>query len=181
MGALLGLVAGALLLGFAVKGNAMTTNTTPDGRGTNTPGPKPRPTWQPPERAAPYLDVIEETEQAEGLPNNLLARLLWQESRYRADIIEGRTVSSAGAVGIAQIVPRWHPSVDPLDPVASIRYAGGYLRDLYNMFGSWEQALAAYNWGPGNLSKVKNESDWLARAPLETRNYVTQIGGDVLA
>jgi soluble lytic murein transglycosylase-like protein len=137
-------------------------------------------TWQPPERAAPYLEVIRETEQAEGLPFNLLARVLYQESRYRADIIDGRTVSSAGAQGIAQIVPRWHPNVNPLDPVAAIRYAGGYLRDLYSMFGNWEQALAAYNWGPGNLSKVRNDPQWLAQAPRETRNYVTQITGDVV-
>ncbi|WP_432209983.1 lytic transglycosylase domain-containing protein [Marinobacter alkaliphilus] len=179
MGALIGIAAGALLLAVVFRGNAM-TNTT-DGRGTNTPGRNPRPGWQPPERAAPYLDIIRETEEAEGLPFNLLARVLYQESRYRPDIIDGRTVSSAGAQGIAQIVPRWHPNVDPLDPVAAIRYAGGYLRDLYSMFGNWEQALAAYNWGPGNLSKVKNDPNWLARAPLETRNYVTQIGGDVLA
>lgn len=169
MGALIGIAAGALLLTVMIRGETVTKPTSQGGN------------WQPPERAAPYIDVIRETEQAEGLPHNLLARLLWQESRYRADIIEGRTVSSAGAVGIAQIVPRWHPNVNPLDPIASIRYAGRYLRDLYSMFGNWEQALAAYNWGPGNLSKVKNDPQWLARAPLETRNYVNQITGDVLA
>lgn len=174
--------AGAVFLTVTQKQTAMTTPTAPpDGRGTNTPGPQPRPEWQPPERAAPYLAVIRETENGQGLPYNLLARLLWQESRYREDIISGQVVSSAGAVGIAQIVPRWHPDVDPLDPVASIRYAGRYLRALFGQFGSWDQALAAYNWGPGNLSKVRHLDDWLARAPLETRNYVNQITGDVFA
>ena len=74
-----------------------------------------------------------------------------------------------------QIVPRWHPNVDPLDPTDAIWYAARYLRNLYDRMGhSWKMALAAYNWGPGNVSR--NEiSDW----PTETKNYVRQISADV--
>ena len=181
MGAALAIAAAVLVI--AVKQGATMDNPKagPTGRGQNTPTKPSAASWVPPASAEPYLDVIDETERAEGLPSGLLARVLYQESRYRADIIEGRTVSSAGALGIAQIVPRWHPDVNPLAPFEAIRYAGGYLADLYGMFGNWPQALAAYNWGPGNLSKVRDRADWLARAPLETRNYVNQIGGDVLA
>lgn len=135
--------------------------------------------WQPPETAGPYLGKIATEETANGLPRNLLARVLYQESRYRADIISGRTVSSAGALGIAQIVPRWHPDVDPLNPPAAIAYAARYLARLYQRFGAWDKALAAYNWGQGNLSKVEGRSDWLAAAPRETRNYVNEITQDV--
>ena len=121
-----------------------------------------------------YRNAIAAAELREGLPHDLLARLLWQESHYRPEIINGSVASPAGALGIAQIVPRWHPGVDPLDPFASIDYAARYLRDLRRQTGSWKMALAAYNWGIGNLlGKGWN------MAPLETRNYVADISGDL--
>lgn len=130
--------------------------------------------WTPPLKAAPYLQQMDTAELAYGLPRGLLARQAYQESRFRSDIIEGRTKSSAGAVGLMQIVPRWHPGVDPLDPIGSIWYAAKYLRGLFDRFGSWELALAAYNWGPTNVAKHTPEQ-W----PKETRDYVQQIGADV--
>lgn len=130
-----------------------------------------------------YKAHIAAAELREGLPHDLLARLLWQESRYREDIINGTTASPKGAIGIAQIVPRWHPGVNPLDPFASIDYAAWYLRDLRRQTGSWEMALAAYNWGIGNLNKALTQygrQNALAYAPKETRDYVSEITGDVL-
>lgn len=139
--------------------------------------------WVAPTSAAPYLGAIDEASVKNGIPKNLLARLLYQESRFRDDIITGQTVSHAGAVGIAQIVPRWHPDVDPLNPVESIYYAAEYLANLEKRFGDWETALAAYNWGMGNVSKAQTNygSGWLAHAPTETQNYVNQISADALA
>ena len=141
----------------------------------------PRKAWALPANAIKYADDITAAERIEQLPPSLLARLLYQESRYRDDIISGRLKSSAGAIGIAQIVPRWHPNVDPYNPRDSIFYAAGYLRDLYDQFGSWARALAAYNYGPGNLRKAINANgdNWIAVVPTETQNYVTQILGDV--
>ena len=126
-----------------------------------------RDTWSAPASARPYLSTIYDAERAQSLPPNLLARVLYQESRYRQDIITGQEKSRAGAVGIAQIVPRWHPTVDPLNVDEAIHYAAAYLRRLYNRFGRWDQALAAYNWGQGNLAKAieQHGSDWLAHAP----------------
>lgn len=130
--------------------------------------------WQPPARADKYMAAIGEAESKYGIPHNLLARLIYQESRFREDIITGRTVSSAGAVGIAQIVPRWHPFAKPLDPFHSIDYAAQYLSRLYRGFKNWDLALASYNWGEGNVSR-KPRSAW----PTETRNYVSQIKADI--
>ncbi|WP_375170087.1 lytic transglycosylase domain-containing protein [Marinobacter sp.] len=132
--------------------------------------------WTPPETADQYLEEIAKAERTQGLPRDLLARLLYQESRFRQDIITGQVRSSAGAVGIAQIVPKWHPNVDPLNPVESIHYAARYLKQLRDQFGSWRLALAAYNWGPGNVSKYAAKPE---RWPTETKNYVTQILGDL--
>lgn len=127
-------------------------------------------------RGAAYKGALRAAEIKNGIPANLLARLAWQESRFRDDIIKGRTVSSAGAVGIMQIVPRWHPGVNPLDPAASIDYAGGFLASLHRQFGTWELALKAYNWGPGNVQA------WQAgkkSQPVETMLYSQQILSDI--
>ena len=61
--------------------------------------------WEPPAAAAPYIGLIHSTEDRNGIPRNMLARLLWQESRFRTDIITGRVKSSAGALGIVHIGP----------------------------------------------------------------------------
>ena len=129
--------------------------------------------WTPPASAQPYLAAIRQAEAKYQLPHNLLARVLWQESRFRPDIIDCDTISHAGAKGIAQIVPRWHPDVDPCDPWASIDYAGSYLAELRDWTGSWERAIAAYNWGIGNLNR-----QGLAGAPKETRDYIASMKAD---
>lgn len=118
-----------------------------------------------------YLPAIRAAESANALPRNLLARLLWQESRYRP-----RAVSPAGAQGIAQFMPETAREfgIDPLDPAQAIPAAGRYLRQLHNRFGDWTAALAAYNWGMGNVARKG-----LARAPAETRRYYTDILGDI--
>lgn len=140
--------------------------------------------WVPPEEAVPYLADIAAAERLYGLPKNLLARLLYQESHYRPDIITGETKSRVGALGIAQIVPRWHPDAQPLNPQHSIYYAAKYLSGLKKTFGNWETALAAYNWGQGNVRDAQAEHgsriyQWLPSAPKETRDYVSEIWGDV--
>lgn len=126
-----------------------------------------------------FAPLIERAEKLNGMPAGLLHRQLYQESHFRSDIIDGIEVSSAGAVGIAQIVPRWHPDVNALDPVASINYAARYMRALYDTFGSWSLALAAYNWGQGNQRKDLRDGIAGNEWPTETRNYVAQITADV--
>jgi len=124
---------------------------------------------------APYGELIDAAEARHGLPARLLAALLYQESRYRQDIITGRTRSRVGALGIAQFMPatavEWLGSVDAaLDPAKAIDGAARYLRWLQGRHGSWRLAVAAYNWGTGNVQR-KTEAAW----PEETRNYVAQV------
>lgn len=123
------------------------------------------------EQLKPFFRVAE---NVNGLPQGILERMAQQESSFRPEVINGTVKSSAGAVGLLQIVPKWHPGVNPTDPIASINYAGKYLKELYQKTGTWEKALAAYNWGIGN---VLNKG--MLYAPAETRNYVTQILKDV--
>ena len=131
--------------------------------------------WWPP---AKYAPAIAAAEGRHGIPKDMLARLLWQESRYREDIITGKVRSPVGALGIAQFMPATarEMGIDPLDPFAAIDAAGRYLARLYRSTGSWAQALAAYNWGIGNVQRKG-----LAQAPRETRNYYTSILLDVNA
>lgn len=121
-----------------------------------------------------YRPAIEAAERAHGLPPALLSRLLYQESRYRTDIITGKTRSPVGAIGIAQFMPATarEMGIDPLNPYQAIDGAARYLRRLYNNFGDWKLALAAYNFGWGNVQRKKK---W----PAETVAYVSEISGDV--
>lgn len=123
-----------------------------------------------------YRGAIADSEARHGLPGQMLARLLWQECRYKPAIISGRISSPVGAQGIAQFMPATaaEMGIDPLDPFAAIDAAGRYLKSLYRQTGDWAKALAAYNWGIGNVKRKG-----LERAPLETRNYYRQILADI--
>lgn len=140
--------------------------------------------WELPSSAAPYADTIANAERANGLPSSLLGRLLYQESHFRPDIITGALQSAAGAIGIAQIVPKFHPGVDPLDPVASINYAASFLASLKRQLGTWDKAVAGYNTGAGNVQKAIaaasiSRDDWLNHVADETKSYVRDILGDI--
>lgn len=168
----LAIAIGAALFWYSTKANA-SIELVPGSAPASSPSSS---SWTPPAKAQPYLGAIAEAEMRYGLPHNLLARQLFEESRFRADIIDGSTVSSAGAIGIAQFLPATAADygADPLDPFAAIDAAAHYDRDLYDRFGNWDAALAAYNWGPGNLS-----SRGIQAAPSSTVAYYTGILADV--
>lgn len=134
--------------------------------------------WVIPQKGRKYAEHFQRAEYVYTLPHHLLARMALQESAYNPN-----ARSPAGAIGLMQIVPEWHPGVDPTDPVASIDYAGQFMRKLYNRFRDWRKALAAYNAGPTRLqSEIKaHGANWLANMPAETQNYVARISADVLA
>jgi Transglycosylase SLT domain len=116
--------------------------------------------------------TLEQSAAENGLPVEFFARVIWQESRFNAS-----AVSSKGAEGIAQFMPRtadWHGLGNPFDPIEALRHSAGYLRELRDRFGNLGLAAAAYNAGPGRVSA------WLAShrpLPGETRNYVAVVTG----
>ena len=116
-----------------------------------------------------YIQYARQIELEENLPRDLLVNLLAVESNYNPD-----AVGTSGEVGIAQIIPRFHPGANATDPFASIKYAGAYLRKLFGEFGSWNAALAAYNWGESNVRRKG-----LSAMPKSTREYITKITGVV--
>jgi hypothetical protein len=106
------------------------------------------------------------------LPVDFFTRLLWQESRFKPDV-----VSRAGAQGLAQFMPetaRLRGLENPFDPLEAVVKSAELLRDLHREFGNLGLAAAAYNAGP------KRVHDWLdGRRPLpgETRAYVRIVTG----
>lgn len=130
--------------------------------------------WKSAKNAEKYLPMLRAAEIRYGLPEDLLARVAFQESRWRDDIVSGQKVSSAGAIGLMQLIPRWHPGVDPLNVPIAIDYAGRYVRDLHKQFGSWKLAVAAYNAGPGSVRKYGGVPPF-----TETQNYVAEVFGDL--
>ena len=138
------------------------------------------------ERSRKYLyHIVEELERRQ-MPTEL-ALLPFIESAFNP-----QAVSSAKATGMWQFMPRTGKDFDlkqnvfrddRRDVLASTRAALDYLQKLYGMFGDWHLALAAYNWGEGNVSKAiaRNQRNGLGGAytdlsmPMETRFYVPKL------
>jgi membrane-bound lytic murein transglycosylase D len=138
------------------------------------------------ERSQKYLYHIVEELEARHMPTEL-ALLPFIESAYNP-----QALSVAKAAGMWQFVPgtgrtynlkqnMWQD--ERRDVLASTSAALDYLSKLHDMFGDWYLALAAYNWGEGNVQRAiaRNEAAGLPtdyqnlRMPMETRNYVPKL------
>ena len=103
-------------------------------------------------RRASYLPHVYAAEAKYALPPGLLDALVWTESRY-----DPLAVSRVGAAGLGQLMPataRELGVANRFDPVANIDGAARYLRQMLDRFGVVHLALAAYNAGPGAVSKA---------------------------
>ena len=127
-----------------------------------------------------WVPVLNATEQQFGIPTDLLARVAYQESRFREDVIRGTKASDAGALGMMQMMPQYFSTVNVPTPYtdqdvsAQITQAAQNLLSLYNQFGSWPLALAGYNAGAGAVRKYGGIPPF-----TQTQNYVAQITADV--
>jgi soluble lytic murein transglycosylase-like protein len=91
-------------------------------------------------------------------------------------------ISPKGAIGPLQLMPDTAKQygANPWDPSQNFNAGTEYLSDLTKRYrGDLAEALAAYNWGPGNVDAAirQHGKDWLAYAPTETQNYVMKQGG----
>jgi hypothetical protein len=116
--------------------------------------------------------IIEAAAAEHSVPADFLTRLLWKESRFRADAL-----SHKGAQGIAQFMPDTAAErglLDPFDVQAAIPASASFLADLRARFGNLGLAAAAYNAGPERVV------GWLADTstlPWETQDFVLSITG----
>lgn len=130
-----------------------------------------------------YMPIFEEALERNGMPLEL---------RY-LPVIESAlvptAVSRAGAAGLWQFMPATASGLDlevnslvdqRRDPYLASEAAAKYLKQLYEMFGDWSLAIAAYNCGPGNVNKALRRLEegkhdfWeiYPFLPSETRGYV---------
>ena len=138
------------------------------------------------DRSKPYMFHITNEVKKRGMPAEI-ALLPFIESAY---VTKAR--SHVGASGLWQFMPATgrHYGLEqtPLydgrhDVYASTNAALNYLQYLHGLFGDWSLALAAYNWGEGNLTRAirRAQSAGLPptyenlRMPSETRNYVPKL------
>ena len=120
-------------------------------------------------RRSQYLPHAKAMARKHGVPEDLFLRLVQQESGWNPS-----ARSHKGARGLAQLMPGTAAKlgVDASDPVQNLEGGARYLRMMYNTFGSWRLALAAYNAGPGAVAKYGGVPPY-----RETRNYVRIIHG----
>lgn len=116
-----------------------------------------------------FIPHAREAARRYGIPEDLFLRLVQQESGWNP-----RARSHKGATGLAQLMPGTAAKlgVNPHDPVQNLHGGARYLRMMYNQFGNWRLALAAYNAGPGAVQKYNGIPPY-----RETRNYVRIIAG----
>jgi membrane-bound lytic murein transglycosylase D len=123
--------------------------------------------------------VIRQVLQEEGMPEDLIF-LAMIESGFRIS-----ATSRAKAKGPWQFIPGTATLFDlrvdywmdeRLDLERATRAACRFLRRLYDRYDDWFMAMAAYNWGPGNIDRAvkRGATDYwsISRMPAETRNYV---------
>ncbi|MFT6149362.1 MAG: membrane-bound lytic murein transglycosylase D [Saprospiraceae bacterium] len=137
-------------------------------------------------RSMVYFPIFEETFRRHNMPTDLKYLAIVESA------LNPRAVSPVGATGLWQFMKptgkeyglRINSQLDERrDPHAATDAAARYLSDLYNRYGDWNMAIAAYNCGPGRVNQaVKKSGDtdyWVASKfmPKETRNYVPAFIG----
>ncbi|HKO17962.1 MAG TPA: LysM peptidoglycan-binding domain-containing protein [Acidobacteriaceae bacterium] len=137
------------------------------------------------ERAGKYKDMISRVLKEEGVPQDLIY-LAVTESGFQPQALNARS----GAGGMWQFMPTGAYGLarngwvdERFDPEKSSRAYAKYIKSLYNQFGDWYLAMAAYDWGPGYVQRSVMRTGYadyweLYRRnalPQETKNYVPGI------
>lgn len=117
-------------------------------------------------------DVVSDAEQRFGIPAGLLSAVISKESSGNS-----KAISPKGAIGLGQVMPDtargmgYDPEELKRNPALQVEAAGRYLKQMLDAHGNVTDALAAYNWGPGNVQKFMRGEK--TQIPAETVNYVT--------
>jgi soluble lytic murein transglycosylase-like protein len=116
-----------------------------------------------------YLEAAKDAARRHGVPEDLFLRLVQRESGWNPN-----AVSHKGATGLAQLMPgtAYKLGVDATDPHDNLDGGARYLRMMYERFGNWKLALAAYNAGPQAVEKHGGVPPY-----AETKTYVSLILG----
>ena len=128
-----------------------------------------------------FFPLYERMLKQYGMPDELKYLSIVESS------LNPRAVSRSGAGGLWQFMPGTGRDMrlyqdeyidERMDPVKATEAACKYMRDLYNIFGDWELAMAAYNCGPGAVKRAMRRTGGdsfytiFDALPKETRGYV---------
>jgi soluble lytic murein transglycosylase-like protein len=115
--------------------------------------------------------LISQVAERYNLSEDLIHSIVTAESAYNP-----QAVSPVGAQGLMQLMPATAEDLgvnDSFDPAENLNGGSRYLKQLLDKYaGDIDHALAAYNWGQGNVDR-----HGLGKMPEETRNYLAKIKG----
>ena len=132
-----------------------------------------------------YIESVQKYSERFNVPEELIWAVIKTESGF-----DSSAVSSVGAVGLMQLTEATFNEISTqrlkeglaagmrYDPDTNIRYGTYYLSYLYQRYGNWDAALAAYNGGLGNVDSWIDENGKLSVNDIpfrETRNYVKKV------
>ena len=137
------------------------------------------------ERLGRYKKMIQGVLKENHLPQDLIYQAV-AESGFRPGVVNPRS----GAAGMWQFMP-WgtyglvHNAWEDqrFDPVDSTEAYAREIKKMYNQLGDWYLAMAAYDWGPGNVQRAVERTGYASfwqlyrrnNLPVETKNYVPII------
>lgn len=134
------------------------------------------------ERMGRYKDMIQKVLREEGVPQDLIYQA-FAESGFRPQAVNPRS----GAAGMWQFMPwgtyglehtAWYD--ERFDPIKATHAYAREIKKMYDQLGDWYLAMAAYDWGPGNIQKAVQRTGYADfwelyrrnNLPQETKNYV---------
>lgn len=127
--------------------------------------------YQPPAKEMSVTALVSEAGRRYDVAPELVTAVIRAESGF-----DSRAVSHAGACGLMQLMPETAQELgvrDTFDPEENVMAGTRHLKRLLEKYGNdLERALAAYNWGEGNVDRKGMD-----RLPRETRAYLTTIKG----
>jgi membrane-bound lytic murein transglycosylase D len=134
------------------------------------------------ERMGRYKDMIQKVLRDNGLPQDLIYQA-FAESGFRPQAINPKS----GAGGMWQFMPYGTYGLEHsawlderFDPVKATEAYAHEIKKMYDQLGDWYLAMAAYDWGPGNIQKAVQRTGYADfwelyrrnNLPQETKNYV---------
>jgi soluble lytic murein transglycosylase-like protein len=112
--------------------------------------------------------IISRASRRYGVDEGLIKAVIQVESNFKPT-----AVSHAGARGLMQLMPATAAGLgvtDSFNPEQNVMAGTRFLKDMLNRYGGdLDKALAAYNWGPGNLERGKG------KLPRETQDYLVKV------
>jgi membrane-bound lytic murein transglycosylase D len=137
------------------------------------------------ERAGKYKDMIQRVLREQGVPQDLIYQAV-TESGFQPQALN----RSSGAGGMWQFMPQGGYGLarngyfdERFDPEKSTIAYAKYMKVLYNLFGDWYLAMAAYDWGPGRVQHVVSRTGYAdyweiyrhGNLPAETKAYIPSV------